>query len=134
MVDPISDMLTRIRNASAVGKEEIVLPYSKFKLNLAQILEKESFIRKVELIAPLEEKRASFKQIKCILKYNGKTPVIKYLKKISKPGQRIYTKKNKIPRIFGRKGLIIVSTPQGLMTGREAIEGNLGGELICEIY
>ncbi len=134
MVDPISDMLTRIRNATAVGKEEIVLPYSRFKFNLAQILEKEKFIEKAELLAPLDEGKTGFKQIKCVLKYDGKISVIKYLKKISKPGQRIYIKKDKIPKIFGRKGLFIVSTPRGLMTGREAIEGNLGGELICEIY
>ncbi len=134
MTDPIADMLTRIRNALAIKKPEIVLPYSKVKFNIAKVLEKEKLIEKVEIIDATKSK-TGFKQIKIKLKYNeDNQSVIGTLKRISSPGQRIYVKKDKIPKVLNGLGMNILSTSKGLMTGQEAREKNLGGELICEIY
>lgn len=134
MTDPIADMLTRIRNALAIKKPEIVLPYSKVKFNIAEVLEKEKLIEKVEIIDATKSK-TGFKQIKVKLKYNeDNQSVIGTLKRISSPGQRIYVKKDKIPKVLNGLGMNILSTSKGLMTGQEAREKNLGGELICEIY
>ena len=139
MTDPISDMLTRIRNALAVKKTEVVLPYSKIKFDIAKILEKEKLIEKAEIIkSPLGRKKRlsiNFKQIKLILKYDDeRQPVINHLKRISTPGQRIYVKKDKIPYVLNGLGMAILSTSQGLMIGRQARKKSLGGELICEIW
>lgn len=134
MTDPIADMLTRIRNALAIKKPEIVLPYSKVKFNIAKVLEKEKLIGKMEIIDATKSK-TGFKQLKIKLKYNEDSQsVIGTLKRISKPGQRIYVKKDKIPKVLNGLGMNILSTSKGLMTGQEAREKNLGGELICEIY
>lgn len=139
MTDPIADMLTRIRNIVAVKKTEVVLPYSKIKYELAKILEKENWIDKVETIILGEKeenaKRAVFKQIKIILKYDDQgQPLIKHLRRISRPGLRVYVRKDKIPSILSGLGLAILSTSQGLMTGQQARIKGLGGELICEIW
>ncbi len=134
MTDPIADMLTRIRNALAIKKPEIVLPYSKVKFNIAKVLEKEKLIEKVETIDATKSK-TGFKQLKIKLKYDeNNQSVIGTLKRISSPGQRIYVKKDKIPKVLNGLGLNVLSTSKGLMTGQEAREKNLGGELICEIY
>lgn len=134
MTDPISDMLTRIRNSSKVSKKEVFLPFSKIKLEVAKVLEKENWIKRVEVINPEEEKN-SFKQIKITLRYNKDgSSVITHLKRISRPGCRIYVKKDKIPVVLDGFGINILSTPQGLMTNQEARKNNLGGEIICEIY
>jgi len=134
MTDPIADMLTRIRNALAVKKLEIVLPYSKVKFNIAKVLEKEKLIGKVETIDAIKSK-TGFKQLKIELKYDEDSKsVIGTLKRISSPGQRIYVKKDRIPKVLNGLGMNILSTSKGLMTGQEAREKNLGGELICEIY
>ena len=134
MTDPIADMLTRIRNALAIKKPEIVLPYSKVKFNIANVLEKEKLIEKVETIDATKSK-TGFKQLKFKLMYDkDNQSVISTLKRISKPGQRIYVKKDKIPKVLNGLGMNILSTSKGLMTGQDAREKNLGGELICEIY
>ncbi len=134
MTDPIADMLTRIRNALAIKKPEIVLPYSKVKFNIANVLEKEKLIKKVETIEATKSK-TGFKQLKFKLMYDEKNQsVIGTLKRISKPGQRIYVKKDKIPKVLNGLGMNILSTSKGFMTGQEAREKSLGGELICEIY
>ena len=134
MTDPIADMLTRIRNALAIKKPEIVLPYSKVKFNIAKVLEKEKLIEKVETIDATKSK-TGFKQLKIKLKYDeNNQSVIGTLKRISSPGQRIDVKKDKIPKVLNGLGMNVLSTSKGLMTGQEAREKNLGGELICEIY
>jgi len=134
MTDPIADMLTRIRNALAIKKPEIVLPYSKVKFNIAKVLEREKLIEKVEMIDATKSK-TGFKQLKIKLKYDeNNQSVIGTLKRISSPGQRIYVKKDKIPKVLNGLGMNVLSTSKGLMTGQEAREKNLGGELICEIY
>lgn len=139
MTDPIADMLTRIRNAFAVKKTDIVLPYSKFKFNVARILEKEKWIKKIEVLIPSAKtkdiKLAKFKQIKIVLKYNndGRSAIVN-LKRISKPGRRVYAQKDKIPYVLNGFGSAILSTSFGLMTDKEARKRGVGGELICEIW
>lgn len=140
--DPISDMLTRIRNASAVKKSEVVLPFSKIKMAIAEILEKEGYVEKVEKIAGAKEgevkavdnKIKNFDTIRIVLKYQDGQTVIRNLKRISKPGRRIYKKKNELPVVLNKLGIAIISTPQGIMTNKEAKKAGLGGEVLCEIY
>jgi len=139
MTDPIADMLTRIRNALAVKKMDIVLPYSSIKFEVAKILEKENRVKKIETIFPKTKKKGAgvenFKQLKIIFKYNSdKQALISNLKRISKPGCRVYVKKDKIPYVLNGLGLAILSTSKGLMTDRQARRKGLGGELICEIW
>lgn len=147
MTDPIADMLTRIRNAALAGKKEVVLPMSKIKFEVAKILEQENWIQKVEILNPSDsslldkkdkkqsDKSANFKRLKIVLKYkkSGK-PVISHLKRISKPGLKIYVKKMELPRVLNGLGIAIISTPRGVMTNKEAKKQGLGGEVICEIY
>lgn len=137
MTDPIADMLTRIRNASAVGKNEVVLPMSKIKLNIARILEREGWVGAVEVVKTESEKNNSaiFDELKIVLKYKkNKQPMITCLKKISKPGLKIYANKAELPRVLNNLGIAIISTSQGLMTNKEAVKLGVGGEIICEIY
>jgi small subunit ribosomal protein S8 len=130
MTDPIADMLTRMRNALAVRKPEVVLPFSKIKLNIAQILKKRGYI----LDAQEVEEPGAFKEIKISLKYNGKEPAITSLNRISKPGHRKYVTKDELPVVLNSLGIAIISTSQGLMTNKDAKKLNLGGEVICEIF
>jgi len=136
MTDPIADMLTRIRNALAVGKKEVVFPFSKIKFEIGKILENEGFIKKIEKIpANLNQKEGKFEQLKVDLKYlDNKDPAIRNLKRVSKPGQRIYVKKDQLPKVLGGLGIAIISTSKGLMTDKEARKRKLGGEIICEIW
>lgn len=142
MTDPISDMLTRIRNAIMARKQELIFPYSKIKFAIGKILEKEKRIDKITVVESdkISYQRKNkldnrFKLIKIILKYDKKgQPAITGLKRISKPGQRIYVKKDKIPKVLNGFGLAIISTPRGLMTDQEARKNKIGGEIICEIY
>ena len=129
MTDPISDMLTRIRNAQAVSHETVSIPFSKFKLNLAKILEKEGLVNEV-----LIQGRKTKKIIEIKLKYKSGKPIINKLKRVSKPGQRIYLKKGRIRPVKQGYGLTVISTSKGLMTDKESREKGLGGEVICEIF
>ena len=129
MVDPISDMLTRIRNAQAVSSKTVLIPFSNLKLNLAKILEKQGLIGKVNV-----QGRKIRKIIEIKLIYKDGESVITSIKRISKPGQRIYIKKDEIKPIRQGYGLTIISTSKGLMTNMEAKKKRLGGEVICEIY
>lgn len=129
MTDPIADMLTRIRNAQAVLKPEVFVPFSKIKYQIIKILEKEGFVEKVE-----RKGRGVRKKIKIVLKYEDKTPAISGLRKVSKPGQRIYLPVKKIKPVRGGFGIAIISTPKDLMTDKEARKKRLGGEIICEIW
>ncbi len=133
MMDPIADMLTRIRNAAAVQKAEIVLPMSKLKFNIAKLLEENGWITKAEVLP--HEGKGGFDELKITLKYqtNGK-PKIASLTRISKSSRRIYVGKDELSRVLNNLGIAILSTSQGLMTNREARKRNLGGEVICEIY
>ena len=129
MTDPIADMLTRIRNAQAVLHKTVIIPFSKFKFNLAEILEKEKVVEKVS-----KQGKKTKKVIKIELKYENNKPLMSSIKRVSKQGQRIYIKKDELKPIRQGYGFIIISTSQGLMTNKEAHKKGLGGELICEIY
>jgi small subunit ribosomal protein S8 len=127
--DPISDMLTRIRNASLARKAEVVLPYSKFKHNLANLLEKQGFL------AGVKEEAADKKNLQLQLKYSeNHEPVISGIKRVSKPGQRIYLASDKLPRTNSGYGVTVVSTSKGLLTDKEARKARVGGEVVCQIW
>lgn len=130
MTDPIADMLTRIRNAQAVGHQAVMAPFSKLKYNLAKQLEKSGFVEKVEFKGRLPRK-----MIKIILKYDEKErPAISGLKRVSKPGQRIYKHYNEIKLIKAGRGVSIVSTREGLMVGSQAKQKRIGGEILAEVW
>ncbi len=133
MTDPIADMLTRIRNALAVRKPEVVLPFSKIKFGIAEILEENGYIKNFEKIEKGNNGN-NYDEIKIILKYQGSQPTITSLKRISKPGRRVYATKDELPRVLNSLGIAIISTSSGLMTNKEARKHKLGGEVICEIY
>jgi small subunit ribosomal protein S8 len=128
MTDPISDMLTRIRNAQMVRKSDVVFPYSRIKFAIAKILEKEGYVEKTEKIT-----EAKFPMVRVKLSYTNKTPKIQMVRRVSRPGLRVYAKSTELPRVLSDIGIAIVSTPNGLMTNKEARVRHLGGEVICEI-
>jgi small subunit ribosomal protein S8 len=142
--DPIADMLTRIRNAQMARKSEVILPYSKLKFNVAQILNKHGYLGKVEKLDPILaanfnaknniDRNSKFNQLRIELIYNGKKPKINFLKRVSKPGKRVYVSTDKLPVVLNNHGIAIVSTPKGLLTNIEAKQAKVGGEIICEIY
>jgi small subunit ribosomal protein S8 len=130
MTDPIADMLTRIRNANSAYHEELEMPYSKMKEQIAGILEREGYIRGYQVV---EGKSYNLLRIK--LKYGpNKEHVISGIKRISKPGRRVYSKGADLPRVLGGLGIAIVSTSQGLLTDKEARRRNLGGEVIAFVW
>jgi len=130
MTDPIADMLTRIRNAVLVNKNEVLIPFSKMKFELGKILAQEGFIKGVE-----KTDEDSIKSgIKIVLKYHGKEPVINGIKRVSRSGQRVYHGHKDIKKILPSLGVQLVSTSQGIMTNKEAKLKKVGGEILCEIY
>ncbi|OGY46623.1 MAG: 30S ribosomal protein S8 [Candidatus Buchananbacteria bacterium RIFCSPHIGHO2_01_FULL_47_11b] len=134
MTDPIADMLTRIRNAQTVDKTEVVVPFSKMKLEIATILKQEGFIKSVATREAGSDGNR-FDEIVIGLKYTStKEPAITALKRISKPGERVYATKEQLPRVLNNLGIAIISTSHGLMTNKQARKSGLGGEVICEIY
>lgn len=134
MLDPISDMLTRIRNAQKAGHKEVVIPASRLKLAIAEILEKNDFIELVK-----KEKGEKGEIIKIILKYKKVTnakiePAITEIKRISREGQRVYVGKDNLKKVKNDYGISIISTSRGVMTGKDARKTGLGGEYICEVW
>ena len=130
VTDPIADMLTRIRNASLARHRELTLPSSRIKPDIARILVEEGFI---ESYATSQDGVQELLTIQ--LKYvEGKTPVVSGLKRISKPGLRVYARKTEIPRVLGGLGTAIRSTSHGIMTGQSARKLNLGGEVLCYVW
>jgi small subunit ribosomal protein S8 len=128
MVDPISDLLTRIRNANRALLPAIDLPHSRMKESIAHILKKEGYIADVAV------EGKPLKTLKLRLKYEGKKGVIEGLRRVSTPGLRRYVSSTEIPRVRGGLGISIVSTSQGLMTGNQARKNNVGGELLCYVW
>lgn len=128
-MDPIADILTIMRNALSVRKEKVSIPFSKLKFQIAKILQENGFIAAVE-----RKGRKVKKVIEITLKYDDGEPAISGLKRISKPGQRIYLPAKKIKKVKGGFGIAIISTSRGLMTDKEARKRKLGGEVICEIW
>src|SRR4051794_2724243 len=129
VTDPIADMLTRIRNASRARHTEVVVPTSRTKLAIARILKDEGFIEDFS-----EATDGPIQVLNIKLKYVGKVPVVSGLKRISKPGLRVYAAKTEIPRVLGGLGVVIVSTSQGIMTGAQARKGQLGGEVLAYVW
>jgi small subunit ribosomal protein S8 len=129
LTDPISDMLTRIRNASKVKRAHVDVPVSKIKFAIAKILENEGFVEKVTQIQD-----GNFSVMRIELKYNANQPAITEINRVSKPGRRIYAKVDELKVVRSGLGVSILSTPNGLMTNNEARKRRLGGEVICEVF
>jgi small subunit ribosomal protein S8 len=130
MVDPIADMLTRIRNGIMASYDKVEIPCSKMKINIAKILKTEGYIRNYKII---EDNRQGIMVI--YLKYNeDKSPVIKGLKRISKPSCRLYSRSKKMPKVLNGLGINVISTSRGIMTDREARKMGVGGEVICSVW
>lgn len=127
--DPIADMLTRIRNAIAVRKREVSIPHSKLKENVALILKKSNFIDDVKVT-----KTESLKTIVVTINSESSNPRITEIVRLSKPGRRLYVKSEQIPAVKRGRGIVIVSTSKGLMSGSAAKTAKIGGELICKVY
>ena len=130
LMDPICDMFTRIRNGQMRFLNTIDLPASNFRLKILEVLKQEGYITNYVL----EKKEKNKKNLKVDLKYYEGHPVIKEIKRISKPGRRVYSKANSIPKIQNGLGLAILSTPKGVMSDNEARKNNLGGEIICRVF
>ena len=131
MSDPIADMLTRIRNANTAKHDTVDVPSSKMKLAIADILLEEGYIKKYDLID-----EGNFKTIRITLKYGAdrNDKIISGLKRISKPGLRIYAGKDELPRVLGGLGIAIISTNKGLLTDKEARKQNVGGEVLAFVW
>ena len=129
MTDPIADMLTRIRNAATARHTRVLVPASKMKLGLARVLKEEGYIKDIEILKDNPQGT-----LRLTLRYVDKKPVLTQLKRVSKPGLRVYTKRADIPRVRGGLGIAVLSTPKGLMTGSSAYKQGLGGDVICYIW
>ena len=129
MTDPITDMLNQIRNAKAVEKQEISILFSKLKNEIAMMLMQEGFIKEVKKVV-----KGKNKVLKINLKYDNGIPAIEGVKRVSKPGQRIYVKSTNIKKVRGGFGISIISTPKGLMTNNNARKAKLGGEVLLEVW
>lgn len=130
MTDPIADFLTRVRNANSVNHEKVEIPASRQKKTLAEILKAEGFIKDFEYV---EDGKQGLLRI--YLKYgSGKQKVITGIKRISKPGLRVYARKDAVPRVLGGLGIAVISTSQGVMTDKDARKRGLGGEVICYVW
>jgi small subunit ribosomal protein S8 len=128
MSDPISDMLTRLRNAGRAALPDVTIPHSKVKENIAHVLKREGYVAEVAV------EGKPFKQLKIKLKYVGKKPVIEGLRRLSSGGLRRYSASTDVPRVKGGLGITILSTSEGIMSAMQARKKNVGGELLCEVW
>lgn len=129
MTDPIADMLTRIRNSSAVSADTVSMPFSRMKSAILTVLKNEGYIQDFTL-----EDTSPVKTLTVTLKYDGQNPVISSLKRISKPGRRVYMRSDHLDSPLSGHGISILTTNQGVMTNKEARKRHLGGEIICQIW
>jgi len=129
IIDPIADMLTRIRNAIMANHANVLVPSSKTKLAIVKILKDEGFIDRYEVL-----KGKPQPMIKVHLKYTDEQPAILGLERVSKPGLRVYAEGHEIPRVYGGLGIAVLSTSKGIMTGQEAWKQRLGGEILCYVW
>lgn len=129
LTDPIADFLTRLRNGVAAGKAEVSAPYSKLKAEIARILKQEGYITNYEI-----DTKGKFPELRVVNKLVNRAPAITGLKRVSRPGLRKYVGSEEIPRVLGGMGVAILSTPQGVMSGREAKKNNVGGELLAYVW
>ena len=130
LADPIGDMLTRIRNGQMRLLNNVIIPGSKFRVKILDVLKQEGYISNYKILSDADSKGS----LSIDLKYNNGLPVIKEIKRISKPGRRIYAKATSIPKIQNGLGLAIVSTSKGIMTDNDARNKNIGGEIICRVF
>jgi small subunit ribosomal protein S8 len=134
--DPISDMLTRIRNGVMIGQATVAMPRTKIKAEIARILKEEGFIEGYEEVQTEENGKQAVLRVK--LKYVGerrsRKPVITGLERVSRPGRRVYTQKQDIPWVLSGMGISILSTPKGIMTGQRARQLGVGGEILCKVW
>ena len=135
IIDPIADMLTRIRNAVMAGHSLVAMPSSKLKLEIAKIMKDEGFLEGFDIA---ESEQSVQKVLRLKIKYVGerreRRPVISGIERVSKPGRRIYTKKQDIPWVLSGIGVAILSTPKGVMTGARARQLGVGGEILCKVW
>jgi small subunit ribosomal protein S8 len=132
MTDPIADLLIRIKNAHMARQQQLLVPFSKVKKNIAEILQQEGYL---ESVGVTDITTANpFMQIEIKLRYVGKLPAVTDVKRLSKPGRRLYAPAKDIPRALGGYGVTIVSTSKGIMTDKQARKQNIGGELICQVW
>ncbi len=130
VTDPIADLLTRIRNASMAEHEKVDIPASKLKVRVAEILKEEGFIKNLRVI---EDRKQGV--LRVYLKYGpGQERVITGLRRVSKPGRRLYVSAQKVPSVLGGMGVAVLSTPRGVLTDREARKAKLGGEVLCYVW
>ena len=130
LVDPIGDMLTRIRNGQMRSLNKINIPFSNFRLKILEVLKKEGYI----IDFNIDNGKEKIKFLSVDLKYYEGRPVIKEIKRVSKPGRRVYSKATSIPKVLNGLGLAILSTSKGVMSDTDAIKNNLGGEIICKVF
>ena len=130
MSDPLGDMLTRIRNGQSARKLAVSSPSSKFRVNVLEVLKREGYIRDYSS----KEIKTGMSELKIELKYHEGLPVISEIKRVSRPGRRIYSRANSIPRVMNGLGLAILSTPKGVMSDTDARKNNVGGEIICRVF
>ena len=130
LVDPIGDMLTRIRNGQMRSLNKIYIPFSNFSLKILEVLKKEGYI----IDFNIDNGKKKIKFLSVDLKYYEGQPVIKEIKRISKPGRRVYSRATSIPKVLNGLGLAILSTSKGVMSDTDAIKNNLGGEIICKVF
>lgn len=128
--DPIADMLTRIRNAIAVRKQEVSMPHSNLKESVATILKQSKFVDDVKV----EGEKAGFKELKITINGEGTNARITEITRLSTPGRRMYSSAQEIPNVKRGRGIVVISTSKGVMTGEDARKQQLGGELICKVY
>jgi small subunit ribosomal protein S8 len=135
VIDPIGDMLTRIRNAVLAGHTTVALPSSKMKVSIAKIMKEEGYVSGYEVV---DGKTAGQKMLRIRLKYVGerreRRPVISGLQRVSRPGRRVYTNKQEIPWVLSGLGVAILTTPKGVMTGQRARQLGVGGEVLCKVW
>ncbi len=127
--DPISDLLCRLRNAARAQHTDVLIPHSRLKMSIAEVLKREGYLTEVAM-----EGATVKKQIRVKLKYAGKKSVIEGLRRLSSPGRRVYAKADAIPKVRGGLGVVVISTSLGVVTDREARRKNLGGELLCSVW
>lgn len=129
VTDPIADMLTRIRNAQLARHDSVEIPASRLKLEILRILKEEGYIRDFRVL-----RDRSRRKVKVWLKYLDKTPVLTNLERVSKPGRRVYVGKDEIPKALDGMGTVVLSTPQGVLTDRQARQRGVGGEVLCYVW
>ena len=130
MSDPLGDMLTRIRNGQRVGKSKVNAPASILRSNVLEVLKREGYIRGFRR----HEQRPGIAELEIELKYHDGNPVIQKISRISRPGQRVYSKINELPLYYNGLGITILSTPRGVMSDQEARAANVGGEVLCRVF